>query len=278
MVIKKKLNVIIFGASGSIGNKVAVKFYKEGHNLLLFFKDKKKLKSAKKKFKNQLLQKIYFQILDFEKENEIKDKIVKNKNFIRKSNLIINATGAQGEIKNFFKLNEKKFHQIFKINFYSQILLIKHIYKIVKKSKGILIILFSGGGVTSMRENFSPYSLTKIALVKLVEILSVEFKNKKIRINAISPGIIDSKMTRTIVNQNKKNIKTKERNKIKKGILKSKQSINKIINLIDFLISSKGNKISGKIISSRWDAFEKWDKKKIKKIIGSDLFTLRRVK
>ena len=37
------------------------------------------------------------------------------------------------------------------------------------------------------------------------------------------------------------------------------------------------NKISGKIISSRWDKYNKWNKSLIKKIIQSDIFNLRRV-
>ena len=53
--------------------------------------------------------------------------------------------------------------------------------------------------LNTCRPNFSPYVLSKIALVKLVEILSLEFKNKNLRINAVSPGIIDSKMTKEIL-------------------------------------------------------------------------------
>ena len=43
----------------------------------------------------------------------------------------------------------------------------------------------------------------------------------------------------------------------------------KLYELILFLLYGKGNKISGKIISSRWDKYNKWKKFK-KKIIQSD--------
>ena len=51
MVIKKKLNIIILGASGSIGYSISNKFYKNGHNIFLFIKNKKKISLLKKKFK-----------------------------------------------------------------------------------------------------------------------------------------------------------------------------------------------------------------------------------
>ena len=64
--------------------------------------------------------------------------------------------------------------------------------------------------MTSLRKNFASYSISKIALVKLVEILSKEMNNKFIQINAISPGIIKSKMI-DITLKNKK-ICSKRRN------------------------------------------------------------------
>ena len=275
MATQKKLNIVIFGATGSIGYFILKKFYENNHNLLLFIKNNKKIKFLKKKFKPSNLQTIKFENLDILDKKSLKKKIDKNKNFIKKANLIINAIGDQGQIGNFFKLDLKKFDKTFKINFFSQIFLLRNMYKFIKKNKDTLIILFAGGGVTSARRNFSSYSLSKIASVKLSEILSQEFNNKNIRINSISPGVIDSKMTRSVLDK-KKFLDKKEIVKLKKGILDSKKSLNKVYNLINFLMSEKGKFVSGKIISSRWDAFENWKKKEIKKIKNTDIFTLRR--
>lgn len=276
MVIEKKLNIVIFGASGSIGSFLFAKYFKKNYNLLIFIKDKKKLDSLKKKYQNKSPQYIKFELLNFKKFQDIEKKINRNKSFIKKANLIISTIGIQGEIKNFFDLNLEKLTNVFKINFFSQVLLFKNIYKLIKKNKNTLIILFSGGGVTGQRPNFSPYVLSKIALVKLVEILSSEFRNKNIRINAISPGIIDSKMTRLILKKKRKEVNFNEIKKIKKEILNSKKSLEKVYNLINLLVEKKGKRISGKIISSRWDRFNEWKKKDIKKIINNDVYTLRR--
>lgn len=274
MVIKKQLNIIILGASGTIGKYIFNEFYKVGHNLLVFIKDKKKTQILKKKIKKNKFQEIIIEQLDITNKNELIKKIKKNKNFFKKTNIIINATGVQGEIKNFFKLDLNKFYKTFEINFFSQIIFFRNIYSLIKKNKDISIILFSGGGVTSNRENFSSYTLSKISLVKLVEILSIEFRNKKIRINAIAPGIIQSKMTKNILNQSKKNVKKAEISKIKKEIVNTQNSLRKVVNLITFLSSKNGKNISGKIISSRWDKYFKWN---TNKVMQSEIFTLRRV-
>ena len=129
--------------------------------------------------------------------------------------------------------------------------------------------------MTNVRKNFSSYSLSKIALVKLVEILSLEFNNKSIRINAISPGIINSKMTKSVLNK-KKYVSKNEINKIKKQIPSSNNSLKKICELINFLYCKKGKNISGKLISSKWDNINLWKKNKINKLVNTDVFTLRR--
>ena len=276
MVIEKKLNIIIFGSTGSIGSFLLKKYFKKKHNLLVFLKDKKKLNILKKKYQSEGTQTIKFEILDFNKFQEIKTKLKKNSNFIKKTNLIISTIGIQGEIKNFFNLNLEKFYNTFKINFFSQVLLLKNIYQFIKNNSDTLIVLFSGGGVTGRRPNFSPYILSKIALVKLVEILSFELKNKNLRINAISPGIIDSKMTRLILRKSKKDVDLSELKKIKKEIVNSKKSLEKVYDLINLLIEKKGKKLSGKIISSRWDRFNYWKSKEFKGLMTHDIYTLRR--
>ena len=50
---RKKLNVIILGSTGAIGIKLAKKFYKDGENIFLFYKNKKKEKILKKIFKKK---------------------------------------------------------------------------------------------------------------------------------------------------------------------------------------------------------------------------------
>ena len=194
----------------------------------------------------------------------------------KNSNLLINCLGEQGEVKNFFKMNLKKFLETININFLFNIYLLKYLYPTIKDSQNLLIIFFSGGGSLSFRENFSSYSISKTSLIKFTEIISKELKNDNIRANIISPGIVDSKMTKKIINLKNKNFIKSEVKRINKFINKSDKTKEKIFSTINFLNSKKGKKISGKIISSMWDNPMQWSKIKIKKIIKDELYTLNR--
>lgn len=274
---KKKIKIIIFGASGSIGSYLAKEYISQNYEVLLFVKNIK----SKKKILDELKfhsssKKITIDQLNIKKLFLIKKKLNKHKSFIKNTNIIINATGSLGEIKNILKVNLKKFKNTMDINFFFNLLLLQNLSKFIKDNKNLLLILFSGGGVTNYRKNFSSYSISKLALVKFVEIVSNELNNKNIRINAIAPGIIKSKMI-DITMKNRKLVSKKEIIKIEKEINYSNDALKKLFKVINFLSSNKGKKITGKLISSKWDNIEIWSKKKIEKLNDKDLYFMRRV-
>lgn len=274
---KKKIKVIIFGASGSIGSYLAKEYISQNNEVLLFVKNIK----SKKKILDELKfhsssKKIIIDQLNIKKLSLIKKKLNKHKSFIKNTNIIINATGGLGEIKNILKVNLKKFKNTMDINFFFNLVLLQNLSKFIKNNKNLLLILFSGGGVTNYRKNFSSYSISKLALVKFVEIVSNELNNKNIRINAIAPGIIKSKMI-DITMKNRKLVSKKEIIKIEKEINYSNDALKKLFKVINFLSSNKGKKITGKLISSKWDNIEIWSKKKIEKLNDKDLYFMRRV-
>lgn len=273
---KKKIKVVIFGASGTIGSYLAKKFISQNNELLLFVKNLKSKKKILDKLKLQNSSNIIIEQLDIKNFSSIHKKIKKHKLFINNTDIIINAAGSLGEIKNILKLDLKKIKNTMDINFYFNLVLLQNLSKLIKKNKKLLLIFFSGGGVTNYRKNFGSYSISKLSLVKFVEIASKEINSKNIRINAIAPGIIKSKMT-DITIKNKKFVAKEEIEKIKKQIDYSNLALKKLFKVITFLNSDKGKKITGKLISSRWDNIENWNKKKLEKLNKNDFYLMRRV-
>ncbi len=276
MVIKKKkMNLVLFGASSAIGSFLTKKYYDLGYNLFLIIRNKEHLNKYKRKFTNNKNQKVVIKYFNFKNEKNLKKFVMINKEGFKNSDFLINCYGEQGEIKNFFDINLKKFKQTIDVNFFFNIYLIKFIFPIIKTKKNYLIIFFSGGGALSLRKNFSSYSISKIALIKFTEIISEEFNNKNIRVNILSPGIVHSKMTKKILSKSKF-VSKQELLKIKKFSKHSDETLKKIFLTINFLKDGKGKKISGKIISSMWDDILSWNKIKINRISKNDNFTLRR--
>ena len=87
-----------------------------------------------------------------------------------------------------------------------------------------------------------PYSLSKHALSGLVRNLSIECSEMKIRVNSVSPGFIDSKLTR-------KNLSNSEIEDIKNKIPLGRLGIPEdIANIVFFLASEAAEYINGQDI------------------------------
>jgi NAD(P)-dependent dehydrogenase (short-subunit alcohol dehydrogenase family) len=108
--------------------------------------------------------------------------------------------------------------------------------------------------------------------------LAEEAKENHIDINVIAPGAVNTKILDDALAAGEKAV-GKERYA---AMLKQKEeggaSAEKAAELCVFLASGASDGLSGKFLSAVWDDYKSWDAKKIKEIMASDAYTLRRVK
>ena len=208
-----KNKTIIFGSSGDIGKKI-----------------------------KQVLNNHYLLEIN-SKELDLSD-IVAAKKFdvkILPDNIIF--VSGKNNPKEYVKLSDEEIIEIFNINFISFIIVLKKILKkIIKSKKKCKIIL-----ITSLYSQFGRskrllYSISKHALLGLTRNLAVELGPKGICVNAVSPGYVDTKMTRK--NLNLKQIKfLKSRTPLKKIILPKEIAL-----VVKYLIESEVTAVTGQEI------------------------------
>lgn len=86
-----------------------------------------------------------------------------------------------------------KFDKIFNTNFFSQAELIRLLYKKkVLKSGASVVVIASIGGITSFNYGNSIYGASKAALNSFMKFCACEFANRKIRVNSICPGMVET--------------------------------------------------------------------------------------
>jgi 3-oxoacyl-[acyl-carrier protein] reductase len=138
------------------------------------------------------------------------------------------------------------------------------------------IIIFSGGGASSIFPNYTAYSTSKISLVKFAENLSNELKDDNVDINCISPGFIITDIHKETLKNGEKIVGKNFYNKTLENIKKGGDPVEKPVNLTNFLLSSKSDNISGKLISAIWDPWENKDFQELLKT-DIDIATLKRI-
>ena len=286
MIINFKLNselfkkyIIITGASGGLGFVLSNYLFKHGYSLWLLTSKSSTKKKLESHYKSLISKKKNKVIIDFfDLSNSTKRKLFEKKilKFKYQIYALINNAAIQGPIGPSWTLTENFIEKTIKINLLGPIFLSKLVIpKMIKNKEGVILNL-SGGGATAARENFSSYAVSKTGLVRYSEILAAELKKFNIRVNALAPGVMKTKMLDNILLAGQTNSGSNEY-KIASELLSKKQfSFQSVIDLIVFLLSKDSEKISGKLISAKWDNWKNF-KKHHKQLMKSDILTLRRI-
>ena len=232
--MKKK--IIITGSTSGLGLEISKSLDKPSNELYLFGQDIRKISILRKKLK---FKHKYFK-MDFNKPLVLKKKLLNIFSEKIKFQGLIHCAGNYVS-KPFLTLDLKK--DIIKssnINLISPIILTQ---EIAKKNlvKGSNIIFISSASALKVSPSLSIYSSLKVSLINLTKCLAQEFSKKGIRVNSISPSLLNSN---TLTNL-KKNLTQEQYNQLKANHLNGFGSYSDVKNIIMLLLSKKSKWITG---------------------------------
>lgn len=177
--------ILVTGASSGIGKGVAIKCAEAGGRMIITGRDNDRLSEVCDSLVgNENMQ----LICDLSKEELIID-------FVKQLPLLDGVVLCAGMVKTLpVKYNSfAKTEEIFMINVFSNITLIKHLFNEGKINKGASIVFISSLASIKPYKGNSLYSATKGAINSFARVMALEYGNKGIRVNSILPGIIRTK-------------------------------------------------------------------------------------
>lgn len=182
--------ILITGASSGIGKACAQACSEAGAQVLLVARNKEKLNEAYNHLKGKGHQIYSIDLTDFEAVNSFIKELQGNK--IRIDG-IVHAAGLS--LTHPFKyMNIKKLDALFQINVYAAYELSRLVIKSVS-NKGLSIVFIASVMGTVGEKAKSAYSMTKGALLSGSRSLALEMAPQQMRVNCISPGVIETPMT-----------------------------------------------------------------------------------
>lgn len=232
---------LITGASRGIGRSIAVELSKHGVIVIINYKEDKKgaektLEEVKESGGNGIIFRCDVSI-NAEVKNMFKDII----NSFGKIDVLINNSGIS-KIGLFIDMDEKDYDEIMNVNFKGVYNCTSYAVKdmIKRKSGSIINISSIWGNVGASCEVL--YSATKGAINSFTKALGKEVALSGIRVNAISPGVIDTNMN--------KGFSEEERNEIKNEIPMMRfGETEEIAKTAVFLVSSEASYITSQILT-----------------------------
>ena len=236
MIDLNKLNIILTGSTGIIGNSILEKLHNANANIIATGTNQNKLNLIKEKY-----PKITIKQFDISKHSEI-EKFIENcsDDFQSKIDVLINNAGITKDNLT-IRMKEDEWNEVINLNLTSSFLLCKHsIKKMIRNKAGKIINITSIVGHTG-NIGQANYSASKAGLIGMSKSLALEYGKKNIKINCVSPGFIKSEMTDKI-------------NENFKQSLQEKISLNRfglpedVANAVAFLSSSLSDYITGETI------------------------------
>ena len=227
-------NIIITGASGDIGKEIANTLKAEDTNLILVY-NRHSIKNWSKKINVDCYK------VDLTNNEEVFKFFSTIKAKYKHIDVLINCAGVS-MIKQIQDYTNKDYDFVMDNNFKSTFLITKYISKLMIENKNGSIVNISSmwGKVGASMESL--YSASKGAINSFTLALSKELGPSNVRVNAVCPGLIDTKM-------NKNLDKTAIDEIVYNTPLNRIGTPVDVANLVKFLVSEKSSFITGQIIT-----------------------------
>ena len=193
-------NVFLTGASGGIGESLALEFAKSGCNLFLTGRNEEKLRLLKEHILDLEDVHVFYKSCDLENENDLKFLISNVRDTIKSVDVLVNCAGVF-IVKSISESSVEDFERCFNVNVKAPFFLSKVFSKdMIKKKWGRIINIGSSSSYNGYRGT-SLYCSSKHALLGLSRSLYDELKDYNIKTFSFSPGSVKTKMGKKVKNQ-----------------------------------------------------------------------------
>jgi len=192
--LKSKVSVVTGGAGG-IGEEICKALLDAGSKVILADIDEKKSIKIVKKLSKKNKNIFYYNLNALSEESifDLKKIIIK---IFKKIDVLINAIGICKN-KDAVKVSNKEWDEVLNINVNSMFYLCREFGKVfIKQKYGSIVNVGSNSGIiVDKPQPQASYNASKAAVHQLTKSLACEWAKYNIRVNAIAPGYVATKMT-----------------------------------------------------------------------------------
>jgi 3-oxoacyl-[acyl-carrier protein] reductase len=234
--------VLITGASGGIGQAIAKKFSQDKAKLALndITPTEGTLKNLVEELKKLGAAEVKYYLADVSKYEEVEKTIAEIQKDYGRLDVLVNNAGVIAD-RTLAKMTKEEWQKVIDVNLTGVFNCSKLSLPLLIPNQGKIISISS---IVGQRGNFGQtnYAATKAGIIGFTKSLSKEVGRFGVRVNAICPGLVETRMTETIPDQMREMIK-------RLTSLGRMGKPEEIASLIAFLASDESSFITGSIVN-----------------------------
>lgn len=231
---------VITGASRGIGREIALRYAREGANIVLNYRNSETEALQLKEELDKLGSNTLIIKANVSKFEEAEKLIKEAKEVFGRVDILVNNAGITKD-NLIMRMKEEEFDSVIDVNLKGAFNCLKAVTPImIRQKSGKIINMSSVVGVIGNAGQVN-YCASKAGLIGMTKSLAREIGGKNINVNAIAPGFIDTDMTKVLSEDQKKNI-------LSQVPLKRFGDAQDIANLALFLASDQSDYITGQVI------------------------------
>jgi NAD(P)-dependent dehydrogenase (short-subunit alcohol dehydrogenase family) len=240
-LITKRLDgkiAVITGGNSGIGLATAQRFVSEGAYVFISGRRQSELDAAVKQIGKKNVTGVQGDVSNLADLDRLYAKVKEQKGRID----ILFANAGIIELAPLGSITESHFDKIFNINVKGLLFTVQKALPLFQNGGSIILTASIGG--SKGYDGSNVYSATKAAIRSFARTWTVDLKHRKIRVNAISPGVIDTPMTSSMVQSDElgEQLKTNLVSAVPMGRMGSPDEIAKAVS---FLASDDSSYVTG---------------------------------
>lgn len=194
----KEKTALIVGGTGGIGRAACIQLAKDGFNIIVHYHKNKKLADEIKSDVEKLKRKVLIVKADILNDLEIKDMISKSLRTFDQISIVVNCAAEVIPNIKFQDLEWADFQKQLDLNIKSTFTIVKEILPVMIKNGYGKIINIGSFSVDKPNNEWASYITAKSALSGLTKSMAIEFAPKGIRVNLVTPSLINTELTADI--------------------------------------------------------------------------------
>lgn len=235
---------VVTGGAAGIGRAVAGRLVAEGAAVVLVDRDESALQGAAGS-----LGPVLTLVADVSDEESVVSYVRKTVEAHGRIDLFFNNAGIEGRLVPFTEVTTSDFERVMAVNARGVFLGLREVLRVLiaQGDGGAIVNTASMAGIRGAA-NFAPYVASKHAVVGLTRSAALQAAAHGIRVNAVAPGHIDTRMARSLSEQaSPQDPERAMRARAAAIPLQRYGTADEVANLVTWLLSDEASYVSGTV-------------------------------